>query len=173
MSSRAAKGAALAVLAALALAACHRKEGAQAPAAVPAEQKAFLEKNAKAEGVQSLPDGLQYKVVRSGPADGPKPRLGDEVKVHYEGTLIDGKVFDSSYERGSPAVFVVGEVVPGWNEILQKMRPGDVWYVYLPPQLGYGERGAGEDIPPNSVLVFKIELLGVLPHGGAGAGNLG
>jgi peptidylprolyl isomerase/FKBP-type peptidyl-prolyl cis-trans isomerase FklB len=150
----------------LALAACHKnKADAQASGAPPAEQQAFLAKNAKAEGVKVLADGLQYKVLRSGPADGVRPKLGDEVKVHYEGSLIDGTVFDSSYGRGSPAVFTVGEVVPGWNEVLQLMRPGDVWYVYLPPKLGYGEEGSGP-IPPNSVLGFKIELLAVLPHAG-------
>jgi peptidylprolyl isomerase/FKBP-type peptidyl-prolyl cis-trans isomerase FklB len=87
------------------------------------------------------------------------------VKVHYEGTLTDGQVFDSSYQAGAPAVFTVGEVVEGWNEVLQLMRPGDEWLVYIPPQLGYGEGGAGP-IPPNSVLVFRMELLDVLPRGG-------
>jgi peptidylprolyl isomerase/FKBP-type peptidyl-prolyl cis-trans isomerase FklB len=180
MSSRAAS-LVLAACAVLSLTACKKQDAAdraQAQAAssaspIPADQQAFLARNAKEQGVTVLPDGLQYKVVRSGAATGPRPKVGDEVKVHYEGTFIDGKVFDSSYQGGQPVVFTVGEVVPGWNEVLQLMRPGDVWYVYLPPKLGYGERGAGDGaIPPNSVLVFKIELLGVLPHGGAAA-NLG
>jgi FKBP-type peptidyl-prolyl cis-trans isomerase len=169
---------ALAVLfaATLAVGACAPKHDASAEetapspmavTAVPAgEAKAFLDKNAKAEGVKTLASGLQYKVIHAGDVAGPKPATGDEVKVHYEGALTDGTVFDSSYERGSPAIFTVGELVPGWNEALQLMRPGDVWYLYVPPALGYGDRPAGP-IPPGSVLVFKMELIGVLPHGGS------
>jgi peptidylprolyl isomerase/FKBP-type peptidyl-prolyl cis-trans isomerase FklB len=131
---------------------------------------AFLAKNAHADGVKVLRDGLQYKIVTSGPADGPHPRLGDEVKVNYEGSLLDGTVFDSTYKDGEPAVFTVGGVIPAWNEALQLMRPGDVWYLYIPSKLGYGPEGKGP-IPPNSVMVFKIELLGVLPRPGSGQGG--
>jgi FKBP-type peptidyl-prolyl cis-trans isomerase len=157
-------------LSAAALGACQARSRAAdaAPAATVAEGAAFLAKMAKTPGVQTLPDGLEYKVARSGPAAGPSPKLGDEVKVNYQGTLIDGTVFDSSYDRGEPAVFTVGEVIPGWNEALQKMRPGDVWYLYVPASLAYGDEGAGE-IPAGAVLVFKVELLGVLPHNAGGA----
>lgn len=137
-------------------------------AADPAEMKAFLDRNAKAQGVTVLPSGVQYKVERSGPAGGEKPKMGDEVKVHYHGTLIDGTVFDSSYERGAPATFTVGQLVPGFDEILQLMKPGDVWNVYIPPEQGYGDGGGGP-IPPGSVLVFKVEMLGVLPAAGSTA----
>jgi FKBP-type peptidyl-prolyl cis-trans isomerase len=170
MSSRLASLTMALALSAAALSACQsrsRASEAQPPASA-AEGAAFLAKMAKTPGVQSLPDGLEYKVLHSGPADGQSPKLGDEVKVNYQGTLIDGTVFDSSYDRGEPAVFTVGEVVPGWNEALQKMRPGDVWYLYIPANLAYGDEGAGP-IPAGSVLVFKIELLGVLPHGGGAA----
>ncbi len=153
----------------LALAACAPKGGAGAQTLPDqsAASAAFLKKNATADGVKTLADGLQYKVIKAGAAGGAPVHMGDEVKVMYEGTLIDGKVFDSSYQRGEPDVFTVGEVVPAWNEALQLMHPGDVWYLYVPPKLGYGDKAAGP-IPPNSVMVFKIELLGVLPHGGAG-----
>jgi peptidylprolyl isomerase/FKBP-type peptidyl-prolyl cis-trans isomerase FklB len=133
------------------------------------KSQAFLAKNAKAKGVKVLPSGLQYRVERSGPADGPKPKLGDDVKVHYEGTLLDGTVFDSSYQSGQPAVFKVGEVIEAWNEALQLMRPGDVWYLYVPADIGYGPEGKGP-IPGNAVMVFKVELLGVLPSGASAFG---
>jgi len=171
MSSRIAGLTLALALSAAALSACHsrsRASEAAAPPASAAEGAAFLAKMGKTAGVQTLPDGLEYKVVRSGPASGQSPKLGDEVKVNYQGTLIDGTVFDSSYARGEPAVFTVGEVVPGWNEALQKMRPGDVWYLYIPANLAYGDEGAGP-IPAGAVLVFKIELLGVLPHAAGGA----
>ncbi|MDP2009516.1 MAG: FKBP-type peptidyl-prolyl cis-trans isomerase [Phenylobacterium sp.] len=128
----------------------------------------FLAKNGKAADVVTLPSGLQYKVVQSGPATGAKPEKGDEVKVHYEGKLLDGKVFDSSYERGAPAAMPIDALIPAWIEALQLMRPGDVWMLYVPPELGYGEEGAGGgEIPGNSVLIFKIELIGVLPGPGS------
>src|SRR5688500_13099459 len=101
----------------------------------------FLTSNAKVEGVRTLPSGVQYKVVRSGPPGGESPDRNDLVRVDYEGTLTDGTVFDSSYQAGQPAVFTVSDVVPGWTEILQQMRVGDEWVVYLPPALGYGEQG--------------------------------
>ena len=127
---------------------------------------AFLAKNAHADGVKVLRDGLQYKIVTSGPADGPHPRLGDEVKVNYEGKLVDGTVFDSSYERGVPAAMPLRGLIKGWQVALQLMRPGDEWILYVPPNLGYGEEGAGGQIPPGAALIFRIELLGVLPAEG-------
>lgn len=162
---------ALALALVAALGACQSKTKAQEaakPAGDPAGA-AFLAKTARLPGVKVLPDGLQYKIIRSGPAGGPSPKIGDDVKVDYEGTLIDGTVFDSSYKRGEPIVFTLGEVIPGWNEALQLMRPGDVWYLYIPADLAYGDRNAGP-IPPGSVLVFKVELHGVLSHSGGAQG---
>jgi peptidylprolyl isomerase/FKBP-type peptidyl-prolyl cis-trans isomerase FklB len=127
---------------------------------------AFFAQNAKQPGVQVLPDGLQYKVVRSGPASGRTPRLGDEVKVNYEGKLIDGEVFDSSYQRGVPAAMPLDGLIKGWQEALKLMRPGDEWILYVPPKLGYGDEGAGGVIPPGAGLIFRIELLDVLPGDG-------
>jgi len=147
---------------ALALTACAPKP-APTNAADDAAAKAFMAANAKAAGVVTLPDGLQYKVVTSGPATGPHPQITDEVKVNYEGKLVSGKVFDSSFERGAPAVFPLSGLVHGWVEALQLMRPGDEWILYLPPALGYGDEDKGE-IPPNSVLIFRIQLIGVLQH---------
>jgi FKBP-type peptidyl-prolyl cis-trans isomerase FklB len=121
--------------------------------------KAFLEENKKKKGVQVLASGLQYKVIKEG--TGPKPQPSDVVKVHYKGTLIDGKVFDSSYDRGEPAVFPVMGVIPGWSEALQLMKTGSIWELYIPPQLAYAEHGAGEDIPPQSTLIFKVELISI------------
>ena len=123
---------------------------------------AFMAANAKQPGVVTLPDGLQYKVVRSGSVDGPKPGPSDEVKVHYEGKLVDGTVFDSSYERGAPASFPLQGLVPAWREALVMMRPGDEWTLYVPPALGYGAEDKGP-IPGNSVMIFRIELIDVLP----------
>jgi len=134
-----------------------------APAGQPpmTETETFLAANAKLPGVKTTASGLQYKITKSGPADGAPPTLSEGVAVNYEGSLISGRVFDSTYQRGQPAAFGVAEVVPGWTEVLQLMRPGDEWVVYLPPELGYGSRSAGP-IPPNSVLVFRMELLQVL-----------
>ena len=134
-----------------------------------AQANAFLATNAKAPGVVTLPSGLQYKVLESGPAGGASPLADDHVIVNYEGKLLDGTVFDSSYQRGQPATFVVGELIPAWTEALQKMHPGDVWMLYAPPGLAYGEKGAGP-IPPDSALVFKIQLIGILPRD-ASVGN--
>src|SRR5580698_3868946 len=134
-----------------------------------AAARAFLATNAKAEGVITLPSGLQYKVVQSGAAGGASPLADDHVIVNYEGTLLDGTVFDSSYQRGQPATFVVGQLIPAWTEALQKMKPGDTWMLYAPPGLAYGAKGAGP-IPPNSALIFKIELIGILPRD-ASVGN--
>ena len=139
------------------LAACgHRQTSASQD-----EQK-FLDQNAKQKGVAVLGDGLQYKVVTSGPADGPHPAKGDEVKVDYTGSLLSGSVFDSTSATGQPAVLELGHLIPAWQEVLPRMRPGDDWLIYTPPKLGYGADGHPPVIPPNSVLVFDIKLLGVL-----------
>ena len=131
----------------------------------PDAAKSFMTANAKQPGVVTLPSGLEYKIVTSGPPDGPHPKLSDEVKVNYEGKLLSGTVFDSSFARGEPADFALGGLIPAWGEALQRMRPGDEWILYVPPEMGYGDRVSGP-IPPNSVLIFKIQLLGVLPHPG-------
>ena len=156
---------------ALLAASCGPKDGAKPAAAAPttAEADAFMAKNAKEPGIKVLPSGLQYKIERSGPENGPHPTLRDEVKVNYVGSLTTGEIFDSTDERGAPAVFEVNGLIPGWMEALPLMRPGDVWMIYVPPKLGYGERQAGP-IPPNSVLVFRLELLGVLKTGSQGLG---
>ncbi|MDP8913820.1 MAG: FKBP-type peptidyl-prolyl cis-trans isomerase [Pseudomonadota bacterium] len=110
----------------------------------------------------TTPSGLQYFVVRSGPAAGRQPRQGDTVLFDYEGKLITGETFDSSYARGQPISGSVGDFVPGFNEALMMMRPGDEWIVWIPPELGYGAAATGT-IPPNSVLRFRMELRDVLP----------
>ena len=151
-------------LAALSLSACQGK--AQAPDQS-GPSKAFMASNAKQPGVVVLPSGLQYKVVKSGPPTGGKPQLNDEVKVNYEGKLITGKVFDSSYERGQPASMPLKQLVPAWQEALQLMRPGDEWILYVPPELGYGAEGAGNgEIPGGAALIFRIELIDFLPGPG-------
>lgn len=119
----------------------------------------FLAANKKKDGVVTTASGLQYKVVTMG--DGPKPTSSDKVKVHYRGTLIDGKQFDSSYDRGEPAVFPVTGVIAGWTEVLQLMPVGSKWEVYIPSELAYGERGPSEEIGNNSTLIFTVELLGI------------
>ena len=121
--------------------------------------KVFLEQNKSMEGVTITPSGLQYKVLVAG--EGDSPFLTDTVLVHYRGTLMDGAVFDSSYDREEPASFSLQSIIPGWQEVLQLMKPGDKWQVVLPPDLAYGEKGAGQIIGPNEVLVFEIELLNV------------
>jgi len=132
-----------------------------------AAAKTFMANNAKQPGVQVTPTGLQYKIVRSGPATGLRPQETDEVKVNYEGKLPDGKVFDSSYARGVPAAMPLSGLIPGWVEALKLMRPGDEWILYVPPELGYGAEGAGGgEIPPNSPLIFRIELIDLLPGPG-------
>ncbi|MEE4286304.1 MAG: FKBP-type peptidyl-prolyl cis-trans isomerase [Mariniphaga sp.] len=120
----------------------------------------FLEKNRSKKGVTELPSGLQYQVIKEG--DGDLPSLTDEVKCHYHGSLIDGTVFDSSVERGQPAVFPVNGVIQGWVEALQLMPVGSKWRLYVPPELGYGQQGAGGAIGPNSTLVFDVELLEIV-----------
>lgn len=120
----------------------------------------FLEENGKRDGITITESGLQYEVLTEG--DGAKPTAADQVRVHYHGTLIDGTVFDSSVDRGEPAVFGVGQVIPGWTEALQLMPVGSKWKVYLPSNIAYGERGAGGDIGPNSTLIFEVELLEIV-----------
>lgn len=124
------------------------------------EGNAFLEENKSREGVNTTASGLQYEVINEG--TGAKPTAEDRVRVHYHGTLIDGTVFDSSVDRGEPTVFGVGQVIPGWTEALQLMPVGSKWKVYIPSDLGYGERGAGGDIGPNSTLIFEVELLEIV-----------
>lgn len=125
------------------------------------EGQAFLAENAKKEGVQTTPSGLQYKVLKSGPAGGQSPTRQSTVEAHYEGRLIDGSVFDSSYQRGEPLVIPAGRVIKGWTEALTMMKPGDQWEVYIPSELGYGPEGSPPVIPPHATLIFKMELLGV------------
>ena len=124
-----------------------------------AEGEAFLAENAKQEGVVVTESGLQYKVVEPGEGDSPGP--ADVATVHYRGTLIDGTQFDSSYDRGQPATFPVGGVIAGWTEALQLMKPGAKWQLVIPAELAYGDRGAGQDIGPNTTLLFDVELISV------------
>ena len=154
----------LALACALAASACAK---AQSDPQVAARGQAFLARNAHAPSVQVTASGLQYKILKSGPASGPTPKGEDQVKVNYEGKLLDGSVFDSSYQRGQPAVFGVNGLIPAWTEALQLMRPGDVWELYAPASLAYGDEGAGP-IPPGSVLEFKLELLAINPPDAGG-----
>ena len=120
----------------------------------------FLNINKGKAGVVTLPSGLQYQVLKAG--EGEKPTANDNVKCHYHGTLINGTVFDSSVERGEPAVFGVSQVIPGWVEALQLMPVGSKWRLFIPSNLAYGEHGAGDAIEPNSALVFDVELLDIV-----------
>jgi FKBP-type peptidyl-prolyl cis-trans isomerase FklB len=124
-----------------------------------ADGEKFLAENAKKEGVKALPSGLQYKEIT--PGTGKSPKAADSVTTHYKGTLIDGTEFDSSYKRGQPATFPVSGVIPGWTEALQLMKEGAKWQLFVPPDLAYGERGAGQVIGPNATLIFEVELLTV------------
>ena len=125
------------------------------------EGQAFLAANAAKQGVQKTPSGLQYQVLKKG--TGETPKATDVVRVHYHGTLIDGKVFDSSVEKKEPAEFPVNRVIPGWTEALQKMKVGDKWKLVIPAELAYGERGTpGGPIGPNQVLIFEVELLSIV-----------
>jgi FKBP-type peptidyl-prolyl cis-trans isomerase FklB len=119
----------------------------------------FLAANAKKEGVTTTASGLQYKVIKAGMGESPK--LADTVKVHYQGTLIDGTIFDSSIQRGQPISFPVGGVIAGWTEALQLMKVGDKWQLFIPARLAYGDQSPTPAIPPNSVLIFEVELLGI------------
>ena len=121
--------------------------------------EAFLAKNGKRPEVKTTPSGLQYEVLES--TLGPKPKATDKVRVHYEGTLIDGTVFDSSYKRGQSISFGLDQVIRGWTEGLQLMSVGSKYKLYIPYELGYGASGAGANIPPYSALIFTVELLGI------------
>jgi FKBP-type peptidyl-prolyl cis-trans isomerase FklB len=120
----------------------------------------FLSINKGRAGVVTLPSGLQYQILQKG--TGAKPVASDKVKCHYHGTLINGTVFDSSVERGEPAVFGVSQVIPGWVEALQLMETGSKWRLFIPSDLAYGQHGAGEAIEPNSALIFDVELLDIV-----------
>ena len=137
-----------------------QKLAEEAYAKVKEAGEAFLVENKGKEGVVTLPSGLQYKVLNEG--SGKQPKATDRVQCHYEGTLIDGTVFDSSIRRGEPAVFGVSQVIPGWVEALQLMSEGAKWRLYIPQEMAYGAHGAGEQIPPYSALIFDVELIKVL-----------
>ena len=136
-------------------------EAKQSAAAIEMGRK-FLDENAKREGVITLKSGLQYEVIQAGDTEGPRATASDRVECHYEGTLIDGTLFDSSVKRGQPATFGVTQVIPGWVEALQLMPVGAKWKLYIPYGLGYGAQGAGEMIPPYSTLIFEVELLRIV-----------
>jgi FKBP-type peptidyl-prolyl cis-trans isomerase FklB len=138
-----------------------KQEGKMKQAAETNKQEglAFLAANKSKEGVVTLPSGLQYKVVT--PGTGPKPALTDSVVCNYRGTLINGTEFDSSYKRGQPATFPVGGVIKGWTEALQLMPVGSKWQLFIPADLAYAERGAGNDIGPNATLIFEVELISI------------
>lgn len=129
-----------------------------------AEAKAFLAENGKKPGVMTLPSGVQYQVLKSGPATGKQPLASDTVQVNYQGALLNGKIFDTTYSNAgvTPQTFMVDGLIPAWTEALQQMKPGDEWTLWAPPETGYGEAGAGADIPPNSLLVFKINLVRIV-----------
>jgi FKBP-type peptidyl-prolyl cis-trans isomerase len=157
------------------LSACGRRHHAHAqdvpapadPAAA-AAAAAFMAKNAKAPGIVSLPSGLEYRIVHSGPAGGPHPSAGDEIKVDYTGSLLNGDVFDTTKTQGSAAVMPLDGLVQGWMQALPLMRPGDEWILYVPPELGYGPEGRPPAIPGSSVLVFDLQLRDVLKATGNG-----
>lgn len=132
-----------------------------------AEGEAFLAKNATREGVKTLPDGLQYEVIKQG--DGPKPEPTDVVKVHYRGTFIDGSEFDSSYKRNEPATFPLNGVIKGWTEGVALMPVGSKYKLYIPSDLAYGPQGRGAKVPPNSLLIFEVELLEIVAKPGSPA----
>ena len=132
----------------------------KAHAAAIEQSEMFLKMNKERAGVTTLPSGLQYEVLATG--TGRKPKATDKVRCHYEGRLVDGTMFDSSIERGEPAVFGVNQVIAGWVEALQLMPEGAKWKLYIPSELGYGAHGAGEMIPPHSALIFEVELLKII-----------
>jgi len=136
-----------------------QEKAQQVAAANMTEGEAFLAANKGKEGVITLPSGLQYKILTAG--TGPKPTASDSVVCNYRGTLINGTEFDSSYKRGEPATFGVGQVIKGWTEALQLMPVGSKWQLFIPSSLAYGERGAGAEIGPNATLIFEVELLSI------------
>lgn len=136
-----------------------RKQQEEAGKAVREDGEKFLAENAQKEGVTVLPSGLQYTVIKEG--EGRKPKATDRVKCHYEGTLPNGTVFDSSYRRGEPAVFPLNGVIAGWTEGVQLMSEGAKYRFFIPYNLAYGERGAGQAIPPYAALVFDVELISI------------
>lgn len=144
-----------------AMVAKQQKEMAEAGKKNAAESEKFLTDNAKREGVTTTTSGLQYEIIKKG--EGAKPTASDTVTVHYHGTLISGKVFDSSVDRKEPATFPVGGVIPGWVEALQLMPLGSKWKLFIPAKLAYGDRGAGPEIGPGSALIFEVELLKIEP----------
>lgn len=131
------------------------------PLAVTARE--YMARNGRETGVISLPTGVQYKILRSGPADGPHPGTSDEVKVHYEGSLTSGEVFDSSLSRGVPAIMPLPQLIPAWQQVVPLMRPRDDWMLWVPPSQGYGPEGRPPVIPPYAVLRFRLILLDFLP----------
>ena len=137
-----------------------QKKGEEKVKAVKAEGENFLAENAKKEGVVTLPSGLQYQVHKEG--NGKSPKATDQVECHYEGTLINGKIFDSSYRRNEPATFPLNGVIAGWTEGLQLMKEGAKYRFFIPFNLAYGTRGAGQDIPPYAALIFDVELIEVI-----------
>jgi FKBP-type peptidyl-prolyl cis-trans isomerase FklB len=137
-----------------------QEKAEQAGAKNKAEGDAFLAGNKDKEGVVALPDGMQYKVLTAG--TGPKPVATDSVVCNYRGTLINGTEFDSSYKRGQPATFGVGQVIKGWTEALQLMPVGSKWQLFIPANLAYAEKGAGGEIGPNSTLIFEVELISIV-----------
>jgi len=147
----------------------HTKKAKESGAKNSAEGDKFLAENKTKEGVKTTPSGLQYKVIKEG--SGPTPKETDTVETNYRGTLLSGKEFDSSYKRNQPASFPVNRVIKGWTEALQMMKVGSKYELWIPPALGYGERGAGEDIGPNETLHFEVELLGIKPAAEAKAAD--
>ena len=137
-----------------------RRQGRQA-AKNKKDGDAYLAQNKSKPGVTVTKSGLQYKVVKEGKANGASPRASDTVVVQYRGTLIDGKEFDSSYKRGKPATFPLGNVIPGWTEGIQLMKPGAKYQFVIPSDLAYGFTGQGQDIGPNATLLFEVELIGI------------
>lgn len=142
------------------LSAAQAAENAEIAEAMKKEGEEFLAENAGKPGVVTLKSGLQYKVLKAG--NGRKPGRTDKVRCHYEGSFVNGMVFDSSYNRGEPAVFGVNQVIAGWTEALQLMAEGSEWELYIPYNLAYGEAGAHGAIPPCAALIFKVELIAVL-----------
>jgi FKBP-type peptidyl-prolyl cis-trans isomerase FklB len=142
------------------LEAYHKKSMDAKSAVAKKEGLAFLAANAKKPGVVVLPDGLQYEVIKTG-ADSTHPKLTDKVKCHYHGTLINGKVFDSSVDRGEPITFPLNGVIKGWQEAVQLMTVGSKWKLFIPSDLAYGDQQAGPSIAPGSTLIFTVELLGI------------